>query len=127
MRPVLKFLGDELVGRIVAEARAVLREVGVEIHNPPVLALLADHGARVDGATQRAYFTDALLDAALRTAPRAFSLWDAPGRTAHELSGDRVHFTPGSAAIRVLDHGAAASRAPTTADVVAYAKLVAQL
>ena len=54
MRPVLKFLGDELVARIVAEARAVLREVGVEIHNPGVLALLADHGARVDAATLRA-------------------------------------------------------------------------
>jgi trimethylamine--corrinoid protein Co-methyltransferase len=127
MRPVLKFLGDELVARIVGEARAVLREVGVEIHNPGVLALLADHGARVDAATNRAFLPDGLLDAALRTAPRAFSLWDAPGRTAHELSGDHVHFTPGSAAIRVLDHGAAASRSPATADVVDYAKVVAQL
>ncbi len=127
MRPVLRFLGDELVQQIVAEARAVLREVGVEIHNPLVLALLADHGARVDAATQRAFFPDALLDGALRTAPHGFSLWDAPGRTAHDLSGDHVHFTPGSAAIRVLDFGAAASRTPSAADVVAYAKLVAQL
>jgi len=127
MRPKLTFLGDDLVQRIVAEARSVLREVGVEIHNPGVLALLGDHGARVDPATQRASLGDELVDAALKTAPNGFTLWDAPGRVAHELSGDDVHFTPGSAAIYVLDHGAHAPRPPTAADVVRYAKVVAQL
>jgi trimethylamine--corrinoid protein Co-methyltransferase len=127
MRPVLKFLGDELVTRIVAEARTVLREVGVEIHNPGVLSMLSDHGARVDAATSRAFLSDGIVDAALRTAPGGFRLWDAPGRTAHDLSGDAVHFTPGSAAIYVLDHGAHETRKPTTADVVAYTKVVAQL
>lgn len=34
MRPKLTFLGDELVQRIVAEARTALYELGVEIHNP---------------------------------------------------------------------------------------------
>ncbi len=127
MRPVLQFLGDELVQRIVAEARTVLREVGVEIHNPGVLALLADHGARVDPPAQRAFLDDGLIDRALATAPRGFRLWDAPGKVAHELAGDAVHFTPGSAAIYVLDHGAMAPRPPKTADVVAYTKVVAQL
>ncbi len=127
MRPVLQFLGDELVQRIVAEARTALYELGVEIHNPGILAMLADHGTRVDAATQRAYLGDAVVDGALKTAPRGFQLWDAPGRVAHELSGNEVHFTPGSAAIYVLDHGAMAPRRPTTADVAAYAKVVAQL
>lgn len=127
MRPVLQFLGDELKQRIVAEARTVLREIGVEIHNPGILAMLADHGARVDAATQRAFLDDAILDAALRTAPKGFTLWDATGRTAHLLAGESVHFTPGSAAIYVLDHGAHVPRQPVTADVVAYAKVVAQL
>ena len=127
MRPVLTFLGEELVQRIVAEARTVLEEVGVEIHNPGVLALLADHGARVDVVAQRAFLGDRVVETALRTAPHAVTLWDAPGRTAHELAGDRVHFTPGSAAIYLLDHGAAVPRSPTTADVVAYTKVVAQL
>ena len=127
MRPVLQFLGEQLVQRIVAEARTVLLEVGVEIHNPGILAMLADHGARVDAATQRAYLGDAVVDAALKTAPRGFRLWDAPGRVAHELSGNEVHFTPGSAAIYVLDHGAMTPRPPQAADVVAYAKVVAQL
>ncbi len=36
-----------------------------------------------------------LVDAALRTAPRAVCLFDALGRQTHELAGDAVYFTPG--------------------------------
>jgi trimethylamine--corrinoid protein Co-methyltransferase len=127
MRPALTFLGNDLVQRIVAEARSVLREVGVEVHNLGVLSLFADHGARVDAATKRAFLTDDVLDRALRTAPSGFRLWDALGRASFDLSGDHVHFTPGSAAISVLDHEAHVTRPPTTTDYVRYAKVVSRL
>ena len=45
MRPKLRFLDQELIERILAEARDLLAKLGVEIHNPEVLALLAEHGA----------------------------------------------------------------------------------
>ena len=127
MRPTLKLLGDELVERIVAEARTVLCQLGVEIHNPGILSMLSDHGARVEPGANRAVLTEDIIDTALRTAPHGFRLYDALGRTAHELSGDQVHYEPGSAAIYVLDHGAHTTRQPTTSDYVRYAKLVAQL
>jgi trimethylamine--corrinoid protein Co-methyltransferase len=127
MRPTVQLLGDDLVRRIVAEARTVLGELGVEIHNPGVLSLLGDHGARVDAAAKRAFLPDAIIDGALRTAPRGFRLYDALGTTAYDLSGDHVHFTPGSAAIHVLDHDAHAARPPTTDDYVRYAKLTSRL
>jgi len=127
MRPFVKLLGDELVERIIAEARTVLCRLGVEIHNPGVLSLLSDHGARVQADTQRAYLTDGIIDKALGTAPRGFRLFDAVGRAEFDLSGDNVHFTPGSAAIYVLDHGAHTPRRPTSSDYVRYAKVVAQL
>ena len=53
MRPTLRLLDDDLVDRIVAEARDVLCSLGVEIHNPAVLDLLGDHGAEVDAAGER--------------------------------------------------------------------------
>jgi len=127
MRPAVQFLDADLRLRIIAEARTVLCTLGVEVHNPQVLSLLADHGATVRAADQRVLFTEDLIDRALKTAPSGFKLWDATGRTAFDLSGHNVHYTPGSAAISVLDHGAAASRPPTTTDVVAYTKVVAQL
>jgi trimethylamine--corrinoid protein Co-methyltransferase len=127
MKPAFKLLGDELVEQIVSEARTVLRELGVEIHNPGILSLLSDHGARIQADTKRAFLTDDLIDLALSTAPHGFRLYDALGRSAHELAGDEVHFTPGSAAIYLLDHGAQATRKPSTADYIRYAKLVSRL
>jgi trimethylamine--corrinoid protein Co-methyltransferase len=124
---VVKLLGDELVRRIVAEARTVLGELGVEIHNPGVLSLLGDHGARLDAAANRAFLTDGILDRALRTVPHGFRLHDALGHKTYDLSGDHVHFTPGSAAIYMLDPDAHVTRPPTTGDYVRYAKLASGL
>ena len=125
MRPGVRFLSDQLIEDIVAEARDLLNTLGVEIHNAGVLSLLSDHGARVEGS--RAFLSDAIVDRALGTAPSGFRLYDQSGAVTHDLSGHNVHFTPGSAAINILDHGASAVRTPTTADYVAYAKVVTQL
>lgn len=125
MRPLLRLLGDTLRERIVAEAREVLLRLGVEVHDPAALALLADHGAEVDPGARRARLPGALVEKALGTAPRGFALYDVPGERAHELAGDSVGFAPGSAATRLLDGGAL--RPPVTADYVRYARLVSSL
>lgn len=127
MRPVAAFLNDELVGKIVAEARHLLATLGVEIHNPAVLAMLSDHGAEVTAKDNRAFLPDAMIDRALDTAPSSFKLHDTLGRETHDFSGHNVHFTPGSAAIHVLDHGSSEARTPTTEDYVRYVKLVSRL
>ncbi len=127
MRPGVRFLGDDLVERIVSEARTLLCRLGVEIHNPGILSMLSDHGAEVRVDSHRAFLSDEIIDKALSTAPRGFKLYDALGHNAYELSGQHVHFTPGSAAIRVLDHDTHTVRSPITADYVHYAKVIAQL
>ncbi len=127
MRPVVKFLGEELVARIVSEARELLCKLGVEIHNDGVTSMLADHGAKVDVEQGRVMLTDAIIDQALAAAPSSFKLHDAFGEPTHDLAGYNVYFTPGSAAIHVLDQAANAIRRPTTADYVDYVKLVSQL
>jgi len=127
MRPTLRLLDDGLVDRILDEARGLLGSLGVEIHNDGVLAQLADHGARVDPVTKRAYIDAAAIDVALRSAPRAVTLFDALGRQTHDLTGCNVYFTPGSAAIHFLDGETGRIRPPTTADYVRYVKVVSGL
>ncbi len=127
MRPRVRFLSDELVERIIAEARETLCKLGVEVHNDRILAMLADHGAAVDAASKRVRLSDAIIDKALAAAPRSFKLYNVFGREIHDFSADNVYFTPGSAAIHILDHETGAFRPPTTADYVAYAKLVSRL
>jgi trimethylamine--corrinoid protein Co-methyltransferase len=127
MRPGLRFLPDDLIGTILAEARSVLCRLGVEINNDTVLSLLSDHGARIDADARRARLTDAVIDRALAAAPGSFALYDVRGERTHDLSGFNVHFTPGSAAINVLDEETGDIRPPATGDYVRYAKVVSRL
>ena len=69
MRPRTRMLDDPLIERIVDEARDLLCTAGVTIHNPGVLSLLGDHGARVDLASSRAFIPGALVDRAVASAP----------------------------------------------------------
>ena len=127
MRPAVKFLGEELVERIIAEARDILGKLGVEIHNKGILSMLSDHGARVEAETNRVYLTDEIVDKALAAAGGPFKLYDVLGRETHDFSGNNVYFTPGSAAINILDPGTNAIRAAATSDYIKYVKVVSRL
>jgi trimethylamine--corrinoid protein Co-methyltransferase len=126
MRPRLRFLDDALVSRILDEARDLLATLGVEVHNDLATQLLLVNGARKDDRG-RVVIPAPVVDGALRTAPPCVRLFDALGSPTHELAGDAVYFTPGSAAIHILDGETGRIRPPTSADYVRYAKLVAGL
>jgi trimethylamine--corrinoid protein Co-methyltransferase len=102
-------------------------KLGVEIHNDKVLSLLADHGARIDKDKNRAYYTQEIIDKSLKAAPGSFKLFDSSGREAVDLAGFNVNYTPGSAAINILDSKTGSSRAPQSADYVDYAKLMCKM
>ena len=70
---------------------------------------------------------DGIIDRALGSAPGSFALFDVRGEQTHDLSGFNVHFTPGSAAINVLDEETGDIRVPATDDYVRYAKIVSGL
>jgi trimethylamine--corrinoid protein Co-methyltransferase len=127
MRPILRLLEDELIDRIIAEAREVVCKLGFEIHNKPVLTMLADHGAQVDEGNWNARLTEDLIDQALGTVPRAFKLYDVLGNETHDFRGDNVYFTPGSTALNILDNRSGELRRPSTLDYVRYVKVTSGL
>jgi len=127
MRPTLRFLSEELIEKIVSEARNVLCEMGVEIHNRSVLDMLADHGAKVDLEKFHVILTNSIIDRSLALARSSFELYDVLGNRTHEFSGNNVYFTPGSSALYFLDHNKDKPRRPNTADYVRYARLTAGL
>ena len=127
MRPVVRFLSDELRDRIISEARDILCKLGVEIHNKNVLVMLREHGARVNLDRFHVVLTDAIIDRTLKTVPRSFKLFDVLGKATHDFSDHNVYFTPGSAALNILDSQTGEIRKPTTADYIRYAKLVSRL
>jgi len=97
----------------------------VEVQNENAVTLLADHGAKVDGG--RVFLPSSLVEDALAKAPHGFALYDVLGRQTHDLSGDTVHFTPGSSGITVLDFDTGEARSPATDDLIRFTKLVSRL
>jgi trimethylamine:corrinoid methyltransferase-like protein len=68
-----------------------------------------------------------MVEAALDSAPRSFSLYDVLGEETHVFEGQRTHFAPGSAAINILDRVSGEIRPAVTGDLVALAQLVSGL
>jgi trimethylamine--corrinoid protein Co-methyltransferase len=127
LRPQLRLLDDELLERIVSEARDILCTLGTRVQNPRVLELLAGHGAKVDFEKSQVLYTNELLDRCLKSAPSQFKLYDVMGHETHDFSGSNVHFTPGSAALHVLDFASQKIRKPDTKDYVRYVQLLSGL
>jgi len=127
MRPTFRMLSDELIEQIIAEGFELLMDPGVRVHNRQGLELLADAGAEVDFESQIAYVPQRIVEQALGTAPPEFYLYDLEGEPVVHYGGDNVQFDPGSAAITVLDSEKEEQRAPVTADLVKFMKLVERL
>jgi len=125
VRPKVKFLTNELINKIINEATEILCKLGVEINNQNVLSLLSDNGARIE--KDRVYFTEDIIRKALKTVPNSFKLYDVNGNETNDFSGDNVYFTPGSAALHILDHRTKEIRNPSTEDYIDYLKVVNQL
>jgi trimethylamine--corrinoid protein Co-methyltransferase len=116
-------LDDELILRILDEAKRVLAEVGMEIRGPEMRRRLLAAGLPSDAAGERVLFPRDVVEAAIASAPSSFVLYDRDGAAHADLGGDRVHFVPGSSGLKVLDHRTGEVRLATTSDFVEYVRL----
>jgi trimethylamine--corrinoid protein Co-methyltransferase len=127
MRPRFQLLDEDLAERIITEAKIVLAELGVEVNDGEARELLTAGGADLGRRDGRVLIGEGMVEAALDATPLAFSLFDVLGRETHRFEGARTHFTPGSAAINILDRSSGAIRPAVTADLVGLARLVSRL
>jgi trimethylamine--corrinoid protein Co-methyltransferase len=127
MRPRVRFLSDELIEQVLDEAYKLLETKGIHLVHDGLLERLGDAGCRVDARGKHVWLTRDVVEASLRTVPRRIELWDIAGAASCELSGDNVHFTPGSTAIKVLDYRANRMRPARTDDMLRFYRLVEQL
>lgn len=123
MKPSLSVVGDDLIEKILVEAKRILAEVGIEVMGAALRERLLDCGFRQNPATGRVLFPPDEVDRAVAAAPRSITLFNRRGRPHARLDGNRVHFVPGSSAVRVLDHRTGHTRGATTADFVDYVRV----
>ena len=123
MKPELRLLDGDLIGRIVGEAKRILCEIGIEVRGAPLRKRLLDAGLQSDSAGERILFPPEVVDTAVASAPDCFTLYDRDGNQHAQIGGDHVNFTPGSSGLSVLDHRSGETRPATTADFVEYVRL----
>jgi trimethylamine--corrinoid protein Co-methyltransferase len=123
MRPGLQVLNDELIVRILDEAKRILAGTGMEIRGGGLKSRLLDHGLKTDVSGNRVLFPADVVEKAIETAPTVFTLFDRDGNPHADLGGDTVNYVPGSSGLKVLDHRSGETRLANTADYVEYVRL----
>jgi trimethylamine--corrinoid protein Co-methyltransferase len=119
-------ISDALVDRIIDEAFDVLERIGLQFENDRALDLLAEHGQKVERATQRACLSRGFVERALAASPKRLTVWNVTGDASLDVGGDSVTFDPGSAAIKVLEPDRSV-RASTSTDCARLSRLVHHL
>jgi len=127
MRPGIKLLSEELVGRILEEAFHLLGQVGVKVHLREARQLLAAAGAMVDESADVVRIPENVAREALAAAPRQFDLFNLAGEASVHYGGDVVQFDPGSSGVNVLDPLTLEHRPARTEDLIKVVKVAEML
>jgi len=123
MRPQLNVLSDEMITNILNEAKRIMSETGMEIRGANMKKRLLDAGLKTDATGKRILFTPDVVDAAIASAPKSFTLFNRDGDPYTEIGGNNVHFVPGSSGLKILDHRTGETRLSNSIDFIEYARL----
>jgi trimethylamine---corrinoid protein Co-methyltransferase len=107
--PEFRVLSDAQCKMIYQATLECLQRTGVKVLNAEARALLAKAGARVEG--ERAWIPPAVIQDAVASNPRSFTLWarpSGPGRTQDhrfklQVAPGRVYFGPGPTCTYFMD------------------------
>jgi len=123
MRPTLNVLTDELITKVLDEAKRIMAETGMEIRGDGMRQRLLDHGLKTDNTGKRILFSGDAVDAAIASTPHTFTLFNRDGEAHAEIGGNNVHYVPGSSGLKILDHRTGETRLANSTDFVEYARL----
>jgi trimethylamine--corrinoid protein Co-methyltransferase len=123
MRPTLNVLSDELIAKILDEAKRIMAETGMEIRGENLKSRLLDHGLKTDESGKRVLFPADVVDSAIASAPGSFTLYNRDGEPHAEIGGYNVHYVPGSSGLKIQDHRSGETRLANSRDFIEYARL----
>jgi trimethylamine--corrinoid protein Co-methyltransferase len=122
IRPRVEVLSQDLIQSILDDAFVILARSGVMVENMEAQKLLLEAGAKIENG--RVKISGELIEKCLKTVPSSIQLYDRFGELRADLGGDRSHFDPGSAALKILDYETGELRAGKINDVVRFTTLI---
>ena len=118
------FLNQQEMDLIHVQSIKCLEEIGLKIHSKPVLEILEKNGARVDYQTMVAKIPEKMVNQALESAPKEFTLCGRDPK--HDLKVPTPKFpwvTTNGLAVYVKDYNTGEYRDSTRKDIAAFTKL----
>lgn len=112
-----------MIASILTEAKRILGEIGLEIRGTVLRERLVDHGLKTAEDGKRLLFPPDVVDRAIASAPKSFTLYNRDGEPYTEIGGNKVHYVPGSSGLKILDHRSGETRLANSTDFVEYARL----
>jgi trimethylamine--corrinoid protein Co-methyltransferase len=123
MRPTLNVISDELIGKVLDEAKRIMAETGMEIRGESMHQRMLDHGLKTDTSGKRILFPADIVEAAIESAPSSFTLYNRDGDAHAEIGGNNVHYVPGSSGLKIQDHRTGETRLSNSTDFIEYARI----
>jgi trimethylamine--corrinoid protein Co-methyltransferase len=123
MRPTLNVLSNDLIGKILDEAKRIMAETGMEIRGESMRQRMLDHGLKTIDGGMRVLFPADVVDKAIADAPESFTLYNRDGDPHAELGGNNVHYVPGSSGLKIQDHRTGQTRLADSTDFIEYARI----
>lgn len=83
---IFDIISDDLIHRILDEAKRILSEVGIEVRGKKLRERMLDCGLSTDESGQRILFSPDVVEKAIVDTPSTFTLYDRNGDPYTELS-----------------------------------------
>jgi trimethylamine---corrinoid protein Co-methyltransferase len=99
--PQFRVLADVQIERVFQATLECLNRTGVVVHNAEGRGLLARAGARLDG--ERVRIPAHIIQEAIASNPRSFTIWGRDGTHCMQIVPDRVYFGPGPTCTYFMD------------------------
>ena len=116
-------LSPDEIKRIHNDSIRILEEVGVKVPSEKALGILETGGAKIDWDNQIAYITEAMVDAALATAPKEFLLGARNREHDLWLPTERTVLNMDGCGANVIDFNTGERRLGTTQDLADVGKV----
>jgi trimethylamine--corrinoid protein Co-methyltransferase len=100
-----------------------MSHTGMDIRGPEMRRRLLERGLKTAPDGTRLLFPPDVVDRAIASAPKSFTLYSREGQPHAELGGNNVHYVPGSSGLKILDHRTGETRLSNSTDFVEYARL----